>query len=442
MNSAAADAQSKPIAKKRWFHFGRKYLQSALPRYTLAIRPGLLEDGTFGIYALPGKNPTVEYQIEAQHRSIEEAMEVALEYLNAGGERFAGTKVDVSTTRDALWRRLGQTEEFHREALKADIKRSWPTLNEIKWKTALFGRVSTSPYTIAVLGLMVFWKAWSVTIPAEGVPILSEFLGGKIFGRPEAAFWLPFALLFAAAYRHVSARLQCLANARMREHVLALALEHKWTRERFLTTIVAIIEESGYGWAMQAMRFAFERSRTVPMSDAQVALTLQEVERTPEVLRAARMRMVAAEYEIRIHALLYMEAESTFRSWCVLIPPLMFLMETSQTEERLTTLEKKGRRELCELPLKWLPGCEMPLALRWITPVLQVPHVALMVWALLWASQLAGLSGVWRYLHPLTAMPAVLAGPIWNIRMAFRRGIPAGMTLKGACGDPPIIRGL
>lgn len=69
-------------------------------RFSLAVKPSIFKDGTFGVYAIPEENSELEYQLDGCFSSVGDAQAVSEAYLKLGRDRFVSDSIEVSQSRE------------------------------------------------------------------------------------------------------------------------------------------------------------------------------------------------------------------------------------------------------------------------------------------------------------------------------------------------------
>jgi len=417
-------------------------------RFTLAVRPSIFKDGTFGVYAIPEDSPKLEYQLDGCFPTIDDARAVSDAYLKLGADRLVPSSIDISESRDIRLSEAGtgQTEENQVQALKTQVKKLLADLpNSISLKpflTILFKITESTPYSLAIIAAVVFKFSLSVTVP-KALPLLGEIKGGSTLGKPEVAHLLPFVLLASTIILQILARVRGLVNSAMRDNILGLTLRHGWRRERFARLYLEVIEAEGWGSLRKFGEWFWRWNPDTLRQVYEDAVKLGGSEHSEEV-KENLLRLSNEDFEARIHALYSMEWEPSFTPFRMAVNPLLFILGQKRAVRRGKMLMSNDVRGYLSLSLVGLPGWEESRTTRrvfwggilWEVICLGGPTV--------WAFVLSPWSGVLGRLGMFLMVPAILAPIIvWNYGLFVRsRGIPSGMSWIDINDGKRLIRAL
>jgi len=420
-------------------------MKSEPGKYRLVVRPGILKDGTYGVYAVPENNSAVEYQLDARFASIAEAREMAEAYLNFAHPPYAIGEIAVQGEREVRLNSLinESAEEKQEAALKAQLKKilQMPT----SFKIAPFAKITeTTPYLLSIVCLIIFAFSISVTIPTY-IPLVGDLIGGKTLGPSQIARLFPFALLAAVIFLQIRVRGKGLGNAAIRDTVLSLALQHGWRGPRFSALLIDTMESENLGWLRKVGEWMQSWDPDTLRQVREDAARRQEQSPGQAPSEGVDLgRLVDEDFEARIHALYYMEKEPGFRSWTVIIHPLLFLMTHRRAVRRARALASNGLGGLLYLGKCSLPGGDDYRMRRRLFPII-------VIWPLL----MFGIPLVWAFvLRPWPTVPGIVGmvlmlglilAPIilWNHKLMVEcRGLPRGMSWTDIQGDTKLIRGL
>ena len=436
-------------------------------KYRLTIRPGILKDGTYGIYAIPENNPAVEYQLDAQFASVAEAQKMAQQYLkfrdeevvvlarrNDKGEwieenptftnpRFVTDQIIIGTEREidlepVITERPAEKQEA---ALKASLTKGLqiPTT----FKLAPFARITEStPYLLSIVCLILFGFSISVTVPNE-IPFLGDIIGGKTLGPSQTARLFPFVLLASTIFLQMRVRAKGLANSAIRDNVLSLAIQHGWRREQFYNLLMDTIDSEDLGWLRKIGEWMQSWDPDTLRQVREDATSVEgDSKDAGEVVNVRRL--LDEDFEARIHALYYMQKEPGFRSWNVVVHPLLFVMVHRRAVRRARALAQNGLRGLLYLGMCCLPGGDDYRIRRKLFPVIALWPVLMFGIPLVWAFILRPWPTVFGYIGMALLMVVTLVPLIaWNYKLVSEcRGLPRAMSWEDIQGDMKLIRSL
>jgi hypothetical protein len=438
-------------------------------KYRLLIRPGILKDGTYGVYVIPENNPAVEYQLDAQFASVDEAREMAEEYLKFVDHgvivvarlvddgklieehpsfvngRFVTDQIIIQSDREIHLETLVTelAEEKQAAALKAHLKKmvQIPT----SFKIAPFAKITeTTPYLLSIACLIVFGFSLSFTVPKD-IPLLGDVIGGRTFSPAQTARLFPFVLLASTIYLQIRARAKGLANSAIRDNVLSLALQRGWRRDKFANLLIDTMESEDLGWLRKISEWMQSWDPNT-LRQVREDAARKQVDSSKDVRREVinTGRLLDEDFEARIHALYYMEKEPGYRPWSVIVHPLLLVMTHRRAVRRARAFALDGLRGVLYLGMCSLPGGDDYRLRRKMFPILAVWPVLMFGVPLVWAFILQpwptvfGLIGM-TLLTVVTLVPLLL----WNYKLMIQcRGLPRAMSWEEIQGDLKFIRGL
>lgn len=436
-------------------------------KYRLLIRPGILKDGTYGIYAVPENNPAVEYQLDARFASVAEAQEMAERFLrfrdeavvvlahtNDKGEwieenptftnrRFFTDQITIGTEREIELESVvtERSAEKQEAALKASLTKTLqiPTT----FKLAPFAKITEgTPYLLSIVCLILIAFSISVTVPNE-IPLLGDIIGGKTLGRAQIARLFPFVLLAATIFLQVRARAKGLANSAIRDNVLSLAIQHGWRREQFHSLLMDTIDSEDLGWLRKIGEWVQSWDPDTLRQVREDATSVQGDNKDDQEVVNVR-RLLDEDFEARIHGLYYMQKEPGFRPWSVVVHPLLFVMNHRRAVRRARALARNGLRGLLYLGMACLPGGDDYRIRRKLFPFLAIWPVLMFGIPLVWAFILRPWPTFLGYIGMALLMAVTLVPLIaWNYKLMVRcQGLPRGMAWEDIQGDMKLIKGL
>ena len=213
--------------------------------YQLRVAPGILDDGTFGIYAVPASDPAIEYHLEAQFHDIESARARAQSYREYFGVDWLGAETQIVDKREII--KHPTTDPLNEEQLKSAVGAYYQhLLSPVKQFTIKqpLSITTSTPYLVAYGSLVCFWFSFTFTMP-EGFPLLGDWLGGKTFDPPALAGVLPYALACTVFYVYVRTRIGAMRYCDAKDKIVALAMRYRWDREKFRSLLQSFIECKG-----------------------------------------------------------------------------------------------------------------------------------------------------------------------------------------------------
>jgi hypothetical protein len=415
--------------------------QKNRPLYRLAVRPGILSDGTFGVYAVPLENPEVEYQLDARFKAADDAVRAAHEYFEAAPDRFGSAHVNLESERHldlpSSYDKSEKMKDFNAAALKGYYKAGFAKLSWPKsLKGALLHRLM-SPYGLAIGAMLLFWRSWSISIPSE-TPIIGELAANAHLDKLIVARLLPLVFFILSVGRVIRELARGVHNSAIREQVLALVFGGGWRAKDFWLQVGNVASEEGFGWIMRLGDVIKDKHQT--LSAEFVGKVVPQGHAGHQDATEQLQHFLEEDFEARVHALLFMRKERNFQPWLLVLPPVEYLLDFERAKERLNTYEKEGRTKFLRLPLEALPGWEQSHMLKFLFPVLMLPSLLLLLSSAIWASILVPWPGPWRYTQWVIPLLIVLPILVWNFEVGVsRRGLPAGTTLK-EFGHPPPFR--
>jgi hypothetical protein len=297
--------------------------------YSLRVRPGLLSDGTYGVYAVPDSNQAVEYQLDGQFSSAEDAVKMARAYQRYGGSLFEETEVTILGTPELQLNSVvsSRTADKQENVIVEELRSLFKLPETVRFRP--FARITEStPHMLSVLTLIVFFFSLSFTVPSW-IPVIGDWVGGKTLRPNQLATFFPFILLTLTIFLQFRVRQIGWRLADLRDHVLTVVLKHGWRRERFGEALHDAIDSSRLGWIR---KFAEWLNSWDPDTLREVTQNLTKLKGRPDEtdvldqLQELVKRVLSEDFEARIHALYYMEKERGFRSYTMVLHPLFFLM--------------------------------------------------------------------------------------------------------------------
>lgn len=413
--------------------------------YSLRVRPGLLGDGTFAVYAIPDSNPAMEYQLDGQFSSSELAMEVARRYQTDGSPLFDGTQVALLGAHDIQLDSLlsSRTEDKHEKVLLEELKNQFTLPRMLSFRP--FARITeVTPHALSIFTLIVFFFWLSVRVPSW-IPLIGDSFSGKTLGREQLATYFPILLLVVTIFLQFRVRFTGLHFADLRDHLLALVLRHGWRRDKLVEVYLDAIESSRLGWARKLgewyQSWDPDTLRQVRKDITQAAHGDAGKGEVPDDYRQLENRVVAEDFEARIHALYYLQKEKDFKPSTIVVQPLLFLMQIRRAVNRLRAAV--GGQSQIAVALTGLFDFEERIR-RKMFPFIAGYEVLLLGVPLVWSFAQRPWSGTVGSVG-MCATIAICLGPmlVWNYNLLVRsRGIPRAMPLDEIQGDQRLIRGL
>lgn len=416
--------------------------------YSLRVHPGLLRDGTYGVYAVPDSNPAVEYQLDAQFLSTEDAVEMAHAYQRYGGSLVKDSEVAILGTPELQLNSVvsSRTADKQEKVLIEELKSLFKLPETARFRP--FSRITEgTPYALSIVTLIVFFFSVSFTVPSW-IPVIGDWVGGKTVGREQLATFFPFILLTLTVLLQLRVRQIGWRLADLRDHVLAVVLNHGWRREKFAELFLDAIDSSRLGWIRKFAEWLHSWNPDT-LREVKQSLTSKLKGRPNETdiltqYQELDQRALSEDFEARIHALYFMEREKGFRPHTMVLHPIFFLTPNRRAVRRLQAVTSGGLRALVSHALRGLPGGFEDRIRRRLFPLGAIYEVLVIGGPLVWSFAQKPWSGAAGLVGMCGVVIGVL-GPMlaWNYNLLVRsRGIPRGMSWDEIQGDQRFIRGL
>ena len=136
--------------------------------YQLMVKPGLLQDDTYGLYAIPQSNPNTEIHLDGQFESLEQASGAAEIYREIYKDRLFNQDIIVKDTREVP--KLGGTtllnEKDLEDLLTKTLERYFTPIKEFNFKK-IFGLSPSKPYLVALIALLAYLFSFSITFSSN-----------------------------------------------------------------------------------------------------------------------------------------------------------------------------------------------------------------------------------------------------------------------------------
>jgi hypothetical protein len=391
--------------------------------YQLMVKPGILKDSTYGLYAIPQDNPNTEIHLDGQFKTLEEASIAAEVYRDVYKDRLFSQDIIVKASREAL--ELGNISVLNEKELEDSIsktlERYFSPIKEFNLKK-LFGITHSTPYLIAWIALAAYWFSFSITVP-KWLPVIGEYLGGKTFTPNSLAAILPYFLCLIVAYIFFKTRIQAANYSDAKDQIIALATLHNWKMENFQKMLTRVISSQGHGWLGKLGERMAEWD-----SDTLREIRNNSTERGREEQFARVIDMILREsFESRIHALAYMNKEKSFGHSYTAFEPFFFLVQISRTKQRMRIITNANTEQV-ERDIRPLPTQNNPVQ-RTIFAISFINYSTLAA-ALSFSLYLHTPAGIFGWLGILSAcIVTILPAPFWNYNLLMRnRGLPRGWS--------------
>jgi hypothetical protein len=415
--------------------------------YNLRVRPSIFSDGTFGIYAIPQTNDAVEYQLIGQLDTEEEAIELAKKFMTDYKNTFRTKDVEVITDRDTRLETLvaGRTKEKQEDVLREHLKIQFKAPGTLKFRP--FDRITnTTPHLLSFFALVVFSFSISFSVPTW-IPILGDWIGGRVLALSDFAKFYPFIILFCTIYVQVRARRIGFQLAGIRDYVLILSIEHGWRIEQFLELFLDVLDTSPYSWTRKLGEWLAERdpdsfSKSIKDIGEKLAdAPDQEVKNQNQDLSEF---LLLEDFEARIHALYYMDKEKNYRPWAVVLYPIFFLINISRARRRLRHLKRSGFGGILFDAVWSLPGEGEYKVHRKLFPFIATYEFLIIAGPILWAFTKSPWEGFIGWIGMgILILLSMLPMLIWNYQlMVQHRGLPRSMAFEEIQGDQKLIRAM
>jgi len=391
--------------------------------YQLKVEPGILQDSTYGLYAIPQDNPNTEIHIDGQFETLEQASMAAEVYRDSYKDRLFSQEILVRETRETL--ELGSIsvldERELEDSVSKNLERYFSPIKEFNFKK-LFSISTSTPYFVAWIALAAYWFSFSISIPSW-LPLIGEYLGGKTFTPNELAVILSYFLCLIVIYVYIKTRTQAANYSDVKDQIIALATIHKWKREDFHRMLTRVLSSQGYGW----LRKLGERmAEWDPDTLREVRENSAKRGREEQFMRVIKM-ILREGFESRIHALAYMNKEKSFGHSYVAFEPFFFLSQINRTKQRMQVITR-GKTDEVERDIRPLPLQRNPVQ-RIIFAISFINYVTV-AGVLFYSLYLHTPTGAFGWVGVLLAcILAFLPAPLWNYNLLIRhRGLPRGWS--------------
>jgi hypothetical protein len=394
-------------------------------RYRLMIGPGILNDGTFGIYALPEDNPDTEVHLDGQFATVEQAKAVASRYLEEQADRLSSNEIVVKDTRSRQEFTLAEIlkESELESTLSKSLERYFEPIKTFDPKKLIIVSVHT-PYTVSWIALIIYFFSISLTIP-RWFPIVGEYVGGKTFSPRELALILPYVLAGIVIYVYVKTRIKAARNSHHKDLLVTLAVRYKWSKEDVGRIVTRVISTEGHGWIAKLGQYFHKMD-----SDTLTEIGKAGIQQGKQSLYNEAFPFVVKEdFESRIHALAFMERERNFGSSAMGFDPFFFLLHTGRAKQRLRSILRASGEKL-ERDVQVLPT--EPRLSNMLVFVLTGVGRVLIIGTLIYSLYLRRPGTVWAWIAlSLAWLVIMVTAPIWNFQLLIRhRGLPRGWSVR------------
>jgi uncharacterized membrane protein len=339
---------------------------------TVAIAPGILNDGTFCVVAIRRSNPEREYLIEPQIRTEAEARRLADAYrercttpgllTQEGSIPFLNRKYETPVFLH------GRSEEDLKVDLHNHLKEVIGSISGFKLKT-----LYQTSLVWSLASLIVFAFDWHLVLP-DWVPFGQQILGSNSLGRVQLAAVLPTVMAGKLLFDRYQSQDISTKYAIASEIVTTLACAKRWSPDRF---------RDFYGREIFSSSVRGFVRRLAEGSD-------EEIKRFNKAIgdraTGSPFDHERETFERDIHALTFHRRDTDYSAQKMRIDALLVAgdFQSAQLEHRLTFL---GPREARELRYRVRTAVERgaPTWARFVSYLLISPVIMALLWAL-WLS--------------------------------------------------------
>ncbi|WP_440951689.1 hypothetical protein [Methanococcoides sp. FTZ1] len=302
------------------------------------VRPGIFDDGTYGVYLSPKDNPDVEYQFRSQLKTIEEAISIA-NTIASTLKNMVETPIEVRKTREVrLSPKVSQLEpDDIAEKLQSHLEKQLEGFSKFKgisWVRdvpSMILSIISNPAIISICALIAFIFSLSLEVP-EDFPVLGWILGGYELSSIEIAMWFPSAILIIIVLRYFQARSLAADNALVGDYVITLAVKHKWRRENFHSLFRNVETSESSGWIFTILEhFITKKLQNDP--DSLTGILAKHEKNTEAQGHLERINL--EDFERKIHSLIYLKKEKDYAPRYVCFSPFNFVISLRNVKDAL-----------------------------------------------------------------------------------------------------------